>query len=610
MSATSHRRWFQFSIRSVLAVMTVVAIGFGLWVSKLHRRQQALGALRAEFGATSRMRITFQDSPRASWLSGQKWLTRLVGEEFFDEPVDFLLTGNDPSFCDSALRPLEELESLKRLTLEFTVVGKEGMPYLRGLRNLERLDLAYSKSGDEALANMSELSRLGELDLLNTPITDAGLRHLSKLVDLKHLNLEHTNVTDEGIGWLKDLDELVALNLEHTAVRGATLRNLSARASLRALTLSFTKLDDEALASLGDFSRLEWLSLNGTPVTGLAFAKVTVFPVLIKLNLSNTPLSDEGLQCLPSAPALQQLYLSDTAITDDGMKRLAQFTALESLELRNTKTTGKSFNCLQTLPRLRHLDLIGTQVDDADVESLNQMCSLVSVLLADTNMTEAGLARLQVLGSRSKSSFEQQTLRGLAETTDISFNGPKFPPLTDVVDYLKQRHEIEIQFDVADAEDWKKYAVPVTCDIHGVSLLRGLEEMLAPLGMTVVYRHSVPVIMARPIRPALHVPELVDAEDAVLDLEAALSEKTDLDFADQPLSDVVDYLSQRHNILIRLDADAFRRAGIPTDVRVTRSIKGITLSSALGLMLEPLDLTCLAQGDTLLIRPLGKRLAD
>ncbi|HQU42370.1 MAG TPA: hypothetical protein PK867_06135, partial [Pirellulales bacterium] len=82
---------------------------------------------------------------------------------------------------------------------------------------------------------------------------------------------------------------------------------------------------------------------------------------------------------------------------------------------------------------------------------------------------------------------------------------------------------------------------------------------------------------------------------------SALDDKTELDFTEQPLTDVIDYLKQRHNIEIQLDNRALADAGIGSDVPVTRSIKGITLRSALKLLLGELDLTYAIRNEVLLI---------
>jgi hypothetical protein len=82
---------------------------------------------------------------------------------------------------------------------------------------------------------------------------------------------------------------------------------------------------------------------------------------------------------------------------------------------------------------------------------------------------------------------------------------------------------------------------------------------------------------------------------------AALDEQTELDFLEQPLNDVMDYLKQRHDIEIQLDTRALIDAGIGSDTPITRNIKGITLRSALKLVLGELDLTYALRNEVLLI---------
>ncbi|HVA48300.1 MAG TPA: VWA domain-containing protein [Pirellulales bacterium] len=81
----------------------------------------------------------------------------------------------------------------------------------------------------------------------------------------------------------------------------------------------------------------------------------------------------------------------------------------------------------------------------------------------------------------------------------------------------------------------------------------------------------------------------------------ALDEPTEIDFAEQPLSDVVEYLKQRHGIEIQLDEKALADAGTASDTAITRSIKGITLRSALKLLLSELDLTYVIRNEVLMI---------
>ena len=89
--------------------------------------------------------------------------------------------------------------------------------------------------------------------------------------------------------------------------------------------------------------------------------------------------------------------------------------------------------------------------------------------------------------------------------------------------------------------------------------------------------------------------------DAGMRIEAALKSPTVMDFDQTPLGDVIDYLKDYHQIEIQFDKKAMDDAGINTDVPVTRSLKGISLKSALRLVLHDLGLTYVVENAALLI---------
>ncbi|MBL7039805.1 MAG: hypothetical protein ISR77_14305, partial [Pirellulaceae bacterium] len=81
----------------------------------------------------------------------------------------------------------------------------------------------------------------------------------------------------------------------------------------------------------------------------------------------------------------------------------------------------------------------------------------------------------------------------------------------------------------------------------------------------------------------------------------ALDDDTRLEFIETPLDQVVDFLKDQHGINIELDAGELDNVGIGTDVPITRNLKGITLRSALRLMLKDLELTYVIRDEVLLI---------
>jgi hypothetical protein len=72
---------------------------------------------------------------------------------------------------------------------------------------------------------------------------------------------------------------------------------------------------------------------------------------------------------------------------------------------------------------------------------------------------------------------------------------------------------------------------------------------------------------------------------------AALDQPTEFDFQKRPLSDAIDYFSQKHAIEILLDSKALGEAMVDTDTPITQKLKNITLRSALRLLLMQFDST-------------------
>lgn len=81
----------------------------------------------------------------------------------------------------------------------------------------------------------------------------------------------------------------------------------------------------------------------------------------------------------------------------------------------------------------------------------------------------------------------------------------------------------------------------------------------------------------------------------------ALDRETSFDYLDQPLKDVIDDISYTHEIPIVLDTKALEGFGIDTGTPITRTLKGISLRSALRLMLNELELTYVIKDEVLQI---------
>ena len=93
------------------------------------------------------------------------------------------------------------------------------------------------------------------------------------------------------------------------------------------------------------------------------------------------------------------------------------------------------------------------------------------------------------------------------------------------------------------------------------------------------------------------------AEDRIA---AELDKQTDVDFQDQPLTDVVTFLADFHNIPIIIDNEALTEEGIAPDTPVTRTLTGVKLRSALKIILQPLQLSYIIEDEVMKITTLAK----
>jgi tetratricopeptide (TPR) repeat protein len=84
-------------------------------------------------------------------------------------------------------------------------------------------------------------------------------------------------------------------------------------------------------------------------------------------------------------------------------------------------------------------------------------------------------------------------------------------------------------------------------------------------------------------------------------IEDALKQPTTIEFVDTKFKDIIDYLMDLHHIEIQLDAAALKDGGFDENTEITKILKGISLRSALKLLLDDLKLTYVIHNEVLLI---------
>ena len=200
-------RWrFQFSIRSLLVMVVVVAIPC-TWLAEELRAAKAQAERQREAIATVK-RLSGQISWTHPEIPGEGWLYNLLGDDFFGSVDTVYLC--ETIVTDADLEHLKGLTRLRTLILFRAQITDSALEHLKGLKQLYTLNLRGTNVTDVGLEHFKGSAlRVSELDLSDTKVTDAGLENL-KGSRLKVLELHGTQVTGEGVwklhGALPDCD--------------------------------------------------------------------------------------------------------------------------------------------------------------------------------------------------------------------------------------------------------------------------------------------------------------------------------------------------------------------------------------------------------------------
>lgn len=168
MASITKKRWFSFSLKTLLIVMTALAVLLGFFVKSFRDRRAAIAAIEDLNGS-----ISYQES-------GPNWLRKFISDEkYFWNPVAVRFSSNDP-ITDV------ELQSVMKHVMNFD--------------DLTYLNFNRSQITDVGLAQLLPLAnKLESLDIRSTSVSDDGIAHLKRLPRLTLLRLEDSAISTDGI---------------------------------------------------------------------------------------------------------------------------------------------------------------------------------------------------------------------------------------------------------------------------------------------------------------------------------------------------------------------------------------------------------------------------
>ncbi|MEX2121211.1 MAG: hypothetical protein WD847_16580 [Pirellulales bacterium] len=193
-------RILQYSMRSMLLLITIVGVVLGDYVNDV-RRQRAAVAELDELGGWCFYEYEWDDQrdlPKqaVSGPPGPNWLIKVLGVDMFHPVV--AVTFVDAEVDDEDLVLLRSLPRVRNLNLRFANVTDVGLSKIALLKRLEVLNVSQTHISDAGLLHIQALKELRSVDLCGTKVTDAGLQNLEALSKLEKVYLENSGVTDEG----------------------------------------------------------------------------------------------------------------------------------------------------------------------------------------------------------------------------------------------------------------------------------------------------------------------------------------------------------------------------------------------------------------------------
>lgn len=482
------RRWLQFGLRSLLALMLLASVAAGWWAyqrDQLRRERAALAEVRRLQSELTRREWYWIEQPLTVETRPLPWWLSFDGERSRAEvtAVSFDLRSYDDDFeepsgvGDEDLHILAAFSNLKSLRLPRSRVGDAGLTRLTNLRRLETLDLSQSRVTDRGLEHLGRLRSLESLMLDGLELQGAGLAHLEGCRRLRELSLRRTPLRSEHAELLNQLTSLESLTLESSTLGRLHLRDLP---RLRRLTLTLSAADVDLRLErlpqleqvaitlmaprpprrlhLAELAKLTQLSLHvageipGEPERPTRLV-VRALPAVRKIGISGKNLAaalapqiaqlpslqeisfpskrrsldDAAAAALSRLPELRRLDLGRTAFTDEGLRRLAAIRSLETLSLEATSATDLGVRHLAALPRLRSLQLVGIRFQGDAGATLRRLRTLEELSLADCQLPAVTLN-----GAGSERPFRRLRTLRIVDCTPEEVQARALPALADL----------------------------------------------------------------------------------------------------------------------------------------------------------------------------------
>lgn len=434
MPKTKLRYWLRFKLRTLLLLVTALAVWLGMETNRAHKQA---AAVRRIYELHGEIWFAHERDENGREIDGAKlwaphWLRSITGDDYFRRIHTLRFTDVWRSLPPEkqlevtvrVMGVVAEVPDVKSLGMgENAELRDEHMEALDNCRALEDLDLHFTSIEGPGLRHIARCRNLKSLNLCNAPVTDEGVKHLAGLSELRRLVLAGTRITDDALAQLRDLQNLEDLQLSMTDVTDAGLEHVHQLKSLKTINLQGTKVSAEGIAKLTD--RLPGCTVLPSPPCfsrrpkdvphwpdGEHLTKEQLQAILeevrgevhrdpndgriLSLTLHNSEISDESLgRLLAEMPDLLVLNTHRTLIGDAAAEAIAKCRRLQGVVLDDSCITDTTLRHLASLPKLGELSIVSTRITDDGLRELQRSTSLRTLYISNSRVTAQGLVEFK-----------------------------------------------------------------------------------------------------------------------------------------------------------------------------------------------------------------------
>jgi hypothetical protein len=431
-------RRLQFSLRSLLLFVTIVAVALGWWGVQRAADQELRVHLAAAYNAdpfrSGRaiptvplwVRIAIGDEQLLSLgLNklepgfGIDWSRQKQGEvKYFVERFPNQVFVHLTSPRDDELSDFFDITATEHLSLSHVSVS-----FFERLRTLAHLNWVFaSRISPDALDRLGRIATLNDVSLTDSSgIDGATWSRFAENTNVETLFLSRMHLTDLSFKHIAAINRLRELGILDSPITVKGWASLVGNRRIKELWLEETLITDEGLRTLESMTDLEYVDLRGTAVTdagtkalqaarpeleikydseapdlkdlgakidGVRNGKTTYFAA------AGWKIQDRHLDDLGKLDRIESLALNAHHLTDVTLARVESLNELKQLDVSSSLITGRGLQHLAKLPKLRTLTLDDRQIDDEGINALKQLPALKELWIK-CDLGDEGLKRLE-----------------------------------------------------------------------------------------------------------------------------------------------------------------------------------------------------------------------